>query len=87
MLEYTAVKVFELMPPLADTELSAAVGGAANGISPKQIADELLTAMKNDELEIHIGRTAEIFNKFFPLSHEAVLIMNGKSKGPDVPGR
>jgi uncharacterized oxidoreductase len=79
MLENTPVKVFELMPPLVDTEFSAVIGGA-NGIPPKQVADDLLTAMQNDEFEIHVGRTAEIFKNFFPLSQQAVLVMNGKAK-------
>jgi uncharacterized oxidoreductase len=78
MLEDTPIKVFELMPPLVDTEFSAAIGGATNGIPPKQVAEDLMNAMENDEFEIHEGRTAEIFNNFFPLSHQAVLVMNGK---------
>jgi uncharacterized oxidoreductase len=80
MMEDTSVKVFELMPPLVDTEFSAAIGGAANGIPPKQVADDLLTAMQNDEFEIHVGRTADIFNNFFSLSPQAVLAMNGKTE-------
>jgi len=82
MMEGTPVKVFELMPPLVDTEFSAAIGGAANGIPPQQVADDLLTAMQQDIFEIHIGRTAEIFKNFFPLSPQAVLAMNGKLPGP-----
>ena len=78
MLEDTPIKVYELMPPLVDTEFSSAIGGA-NGIPPKQVADDLLTAMKNDEYEIHVGKTADIFNNFFPLSPQAVLAMNGKA--------
>jgi uncharacterized oxidoreductase len=78
VLENTPVKVFELMPPLVDTEFSEAIGGATNGIPPKQVADDLLTAMQNDEYEIHVGRTAEIFNNFFPLSPKAVLAINGR---------
>ncbi|HTD39061.1 MAG TPA: SDR family NAD(P)-dependent oxidoreductase [Mucilaginibacter sp.] len=78
MLEDTPVKVFELMPPLVDTEFSAEIGGATNGIPPKQVADDLLTAMQNDEFEIHVGKTADIFNNFFPQSPKAVLAMNGK---------
>ena len=77
MLEDTSVKVFELMPPLVDTEFSAVIGGA-NGIPPKQVADDLLTAFEKDEYEIHVGNTADIFNNFFPLSPKAVLAMNGK---------
>lgn len=77
MLEDTVVKVFELMPPLVDTEFSAIIGGA-NGIPPKQVADDLLAAFENNEYEIHVGNTADIFNNFFPLSPKAVLAMNGK---------
>jgi len=77
MLEDTPVKVFELMPPLVDTEFSAVIGGA-NGIPPKQVADDLLNAFENNEYEIHVGNTADIFNNFFPLSPKAVLAMNGK---------
>ena len=78
MLEDTPIKVFELMPPLVDTEFSEAIGGATNGIPPKQVADDLLEAMKNDKFEIHVGRTADIFKNFFPLSPIAVLAINGK---------
>lgn len=79
MLEDTPIKVFELMPPLVDTEFSAEIGGATNGILAKQVAEDLLIGMENDEFEIHEGRTAEIFNNFFPLSSQAVLVMNGKA--------
>lgn len=78
LLEETPVKVFELMPPLVDTEFSAVIGGAANGIPPKQVAEDLITAIQKDEYEIHVGKTAEIFNNFFPLSQKAVLTFNGK---------
>ncbi len=78
MLEDTPVKVFELMPPLVDTEFSAVIGGAANGIPPKQVAEDLIAAMQKEEYEIHVGKTADIFNNFFPLSYKAVLAMNGK---------
>jgi len=78
LLEETPVKVFELMPPLVDTEFSAVIGGAANGIPPKEVAEALITAMQRDEYEIHVGKTAEIFNNFFPLSQKAVLAFNGK---------
>ena len=84
MMEDTAVKVLALRLPLVDTGFPAAVGGTTNGIPPKQVADDLLNAMQNDELEIHIGRLAEIFNNFSPQSHRTGLIMNGKTKGPEV---
>jgi len=66
------------MPPLVDTEFSAMIGGAQNGIPPKQVADDLLTAMQHDDFEIHVGKTADIHDNFFPLAAKAVLAMNGK---------
>ena len=77
MLEETPVKVFELMPPLVNTEFSVEIGGA-NGIPPKQVADDLFAAFQNDVFEIHVGQTVDVFNNFFPLSQKAVLAMNGK---------
>ena len=78
MLKNGPVKVFELMPPLVDTEFSAIIGGAANGIPPKQVAEDLLAAMENDKYEIHVGKTAEVHDNFFALAANAVLAMNGE---------
>ena len=77
MLESTPVKVFELMPPLVDTEFSAAIGGS-NGIPPKQVADDMLAAMENNKYEIHVGGTADFHDKFFSGSANGVLALNGK---------
>ena len=78
LLDESPIKVFELMPPLVDTEFSAMIGGADNGIPPKQVAEDLIAAIQKDQYEIHVGKTAEIFNNFFPLSQKAVLAFNGK---------
>jgi uncharacterized oxidoreductase len=77
-LEDTNVKVFELMPPLVDTEFSTEIGGATNGIPAHVVADDLLSALGNNEYEIRVGRTAEFYNNFFASSANAVLAMNGK---------
>ena len=77
-LEDTPVKVFELMPPLVDTEFSTEIGGA-NGIPPSQVANDLFNALQQDELEIHVGRTKEFYNAFFAPSANAILAMNGKT--------
>lgn len=60
-LKAGTVRVFELMPPLVDTEFSAEIGGA-NGISPQQVADELLAGLNNDEYEIRVGQTAGFYD-------------------------
>src|SRR5690606_31789134 len=43
-LKDTPVKVFELMPPLVNTELSKEIGGE-NGIAPSVVAEDVLDAI------------------------------------------
>ncbi|HVV03130.1 MAG TPA: SDR family NAD(P)-dependent oxidoreductase, partial [Puia sp.] len=61
-LERTAanVKVFELMPPLVNTEFSKAIGGES-GIPPRQVAEDLLKALAENTYEIHVGNTAYVY--------------------------
>jgi len=56
----TSVKVFELMPPLVNTDFSKDIGGE-NGIAPSVLADDLIAAFANDTFEIHTGVTADIY--------------------------
>lgn len=60
-LAATGVKVFELMPPLVNTDFSQDIGGI-NGIPPSVVADDLLEAFSNDNYEIHVGATADIYS-------------------------
>jgi uncharacterized oxidoreductase len=71
------INVFELMPPLVDTELSKEIGGA-NGIPPSQVANELLTALENNTYEIHVGNTAHVYKAFLASPAEALKLMNGE---------
>jgi uncharacterized oxidoreductase len=73
----TPVKVFELMPPLVNTDFSQEIGGA-NGISPTVVAEDLVRAIENDEYEIHVGNTANIYALFHQSPADALLAMNGK---------
>ncbi|MDB5004534.1 MAG: short-chain dehydrogenase/reductase [Mucilaginibacter sp.] len=59
-LKATNVKVFELMPPLVNTEFSKEIGGE-NGIPPSTVADDLINAFEKDEYEIHVGNTAHVY--------------------------
>jgi uncharacterized oxidoreductase len=77
-LEETSVNVFELMPPLVDTEFSAEIGGSS-GIAPGVVAGDLFAAFQKDEFEVRVGRTAEFYNAFFASSGQAILAMNGKA--------
>lgn len=54
-LENTTVKVFEIIPPLVETPMTA--GRGKGKITPKQLVDEFLADFKDDEFEINIGKT------------------------------
>jgi uncharacterized oxidoreductase len=72
----SSIKVFELMPPLVNTELSKDIGGQ-NGIPPRQVAEGLVKGLQEDTLEIHIGQTAEFFNAFHASAPQAYKVFNG----------
>jgi uncharacterized oxidoreductase len=78
-LENSAVKVFELMPPLVDTEFSGPIGGAS-GIHPSLVAADLLDALAHDRFEIHVGKTAELYRLYLSSPEEALNFLNGHRK-------
>ncbi|MBC6110453.1 SDR family oxidoreductase [Pedobacter fastidiosus] len=78
-LEETNVKVFELMPPLVDTEFSKEIGGH-NGIKPAVVADEFIVALGKDEFEIRVGDTAKIYELFRQSPIDALNAMNANRK-------
>jgi uncharacterized oxidoreductase len=77
--DVSAVKVFELMPPLVNTELSKEIGGA-NGIPPSVVAERLFEAMGRDEYEIHVGQTADLYKLFLSSPAAALQRLNGQRK-------
>lgn len=70
-----SIKVFELMPPLVDTEFSSEIGGA-NGIPPSEVADTLISAFEQDVYEIHTGNTAGIYELSRTAPADAFKAMN-----------
>jgi uncharacterized oxidoreductase len=74
-LKDTGIKVFELMPPLVNTDFSQEIGGE-NGIPPSQVAYELFEALENDAYEIHVGQTADLYRLFLSSPAEAFKTMN-----------
>ena len=62
-LSETTISIFEVMPPLVNTEFSAPIGGA-NGIPPKEVADELLTAFENNQFDVPVGQTKLVYAVF-----------------------
>ena len=59
----TQIKVFEVMPPVVNTEFAKHIGGA-NGMSPTLVAEALFTAMSEDKFEIHVGATEAVYEQF-----------------------
>jgi uncharacterized oxidoreductase len=71
----TAIRVFELLPSMVNTEFSKEIGGE-HGMPASEVAQSLINAMENDKYEIQVGQTAE-FRKFYLSSPaEAFAMMN-----------
>lgn len=64
------LNVYELYPPLVNTEFSAEIGGA-NGIPPSQVADELFFALKENQFEVPVGDTKRIHELVIPITEQA----------------
>jgi len=75
----TSIKVFELMPPLVNTEFSQVIGGS-KGISPMQVAEEFYDAWQKDEFEIHVGQTADLYKLYLASPSEALKRVNSMRK-------
>jgi len=71
----TGIKVFELMPPLVNTELSAPIGGE-NGIPPLQVAEDLISGFQNNNYEIHVGQTADMYKLYLSSPEQALQVLN-----------
>lgn len=74
-LANTSVKVFELMPPLVNTDFSAEIGGE-KGIAPSVLANDLIDALGSDRFEIRTGLTEDIYRLSLANPAEALAAMN-----------
>jgi uncharacterized oxidoreductase len=68
------VKVFELMPPLVDTEFSAPINGK-NGIPPSKVAEDLINALEKNIYEIRVGNTQYVYDLYLKSPAEALELM------------
>ncbi|UQB67150.1 SDR family oxidoreductase [Epilithonimonas zeae] len=62
-LKATSVKIFEVLPPLVNTSFSTEIGGE-NGIPPKEVADELLIALEQNQFDVPVGQTKVVLGAF-----------------------
>lgn len=65
--ENDKLNVYELYPPLVNTEFSAGIGGA-NGIPASEVADELFIALEKNQFEVPVGDTKKIHELVFPIT-------------------
>ncbi|WP_270087241.1 SDR family oxidoreductase [Sphingobacterium sp. SYP-B4668] len=61
------LNVYEVYPPLVNTEFSAEIGGA-NGIPPAEVADELFMALEKNQFEVPVGDTKKIHALMDPIT-------------------
>ncbi|WP_426276985.1 SDR family NAD(P)-dependent oxidoreductase [Chryseobacterium sp. S-02] len=54
--EQKNLQIYEVYPPLVNTEFSAEIGGAA-GIQPSEVADELFIGLETNLFDIPVGDT------------------------------
>ena len=80
-LKDTTIKVFEVIPPIVDTDLDKgarkARGQTDFGIKPEIVAEETITAMKNDVYEIPVGFAKNIMNNSRADFENVFKFMNG----------
>jgi uncharacterized oxidoreductase len=74
-LRNTPVKLFELMPPLVNTDFSKMIGGE-KGIAPSVVAEYLLEALTKDTYEVHVAGTADIYRLFLSSPENALQAVN-----------
>jgi len=74
-LRSTNIKVFELMPPLVDTEFSTQINGHL-GIKPEVVAEDLVKALSEDRLEIRVAGTDDLYKVFLSSPEQALEIIN-----------
>ena len=60
--EQKNLQIYEVYPPLVNTEFSAEIGGA-NGIPASEVADEFLIALEKDQFDVPVGDTKKFFKK------------------------
>lgn len=60
------VKVFELLPPLVETDMTTHMSGKK--ITTKQLVSSLIDGLKKDRTTIRVGSTkvVSVLNRFFP---------------------
>ncbi|GAE29653.1 SDR family oxidoreductase [Alkalihalobacillus hemicellulosilyticus] len=72
-LEDTNIHVFEVIPPVVDTEMTK--GRGKNKMTPEQLTDEFIKNFKSNHYEMEIGKVKLLttINRWFPSIAEKIL--------------
>jgi uncharacterized oxidoreductase len=76
-LRETNVRVFEVMPPLVDTEFARELSGTK--MQPEEVAAAIIDGISNDVFEIHVGGTAALYQVFRQSPEAALKYLNNIS--------
>ncbi len=72
-LEHTKIKLFEIIPPLVDTEMTS--GRGHGKITPEQLAKEFWEDFKKDKYEMPIGKVKllQVINRIAPKIADRIM--------------
>jgi len=72
------VKVFEIIPPLVDTQMTA--GRGKGKITPEQLVDEFIRAFRKDHYEVGIGKVKllKLVNRISPALADKIMKKGGE---------
>lgn len=72
-------KVFEIIPPLVDTQMTA--GRGKGKITPEQLADEFITAFRKDNFEVNIGKVKllKFVQRLSPALADSIMKKGGEN--------
>jgi short-subunit dehydrogenase involved in D-alanine esterification of teichoic acids len=72
-LEGSPVKVFEIIPPVVDTPMTA--GRGRGKISPKQLVEEFMRAFAKNQFEVNIGKVKllRLINRLLPSLADRIM--------------
>jgi uncharacterized oxidoreductase len=76
-LAKSSVKVFEVLPPLVDTEFSKNI--PVDKLAPSAVADAIVNGLAEDKFEIRIGFTDHFYNVNKESPEKAFNALNGVS--------
>jgi uncharacterized oxidoreductase len=72
---YPHIRVFELLPPLVNTEFSKPIGGE-KGVSPQLVAAELVKGLEENNYEIRVAGTETLYQLFLSSPEKAFAALH-----------